>query len=94
MQRRRLRGKRLRWPGGLARHVARRNGTLLDREQRLAGLPIEDEDGAHLGADGNGGYFPSAVPEGKEQRLRGHIVVPEVVAHHLVRPHHGAGGAA
>ena len=70
--------------------VARRDLAFLDRKERLARQPIEQEEMARLRPDGDGG---PVLPR-KEQRRRRDVVVPEVVVHGLEVPHDLAGGGA
>jgi hypothetical protein len=74
----------------LAGHVGLGYGTLFDRDKRLAGTAVEEEDHSHLGSDGDG--RGSAAPS-EEHRLGGYVVVPEVVMYHLKCPDFPAGGS-
>ena len=79
--------KRLRRPALLAGNVDRRHRTLFDRKQGTPGEAVEHEDVAHLGVDDDGGR---AVLPGEQGRLRGHVVVPQVVVNDLKSPDEGA----
>ena len=85
---------RLRRPRLLARDVARRHGALLDREERRAGVAIEHEEPTGLGRLSDRGHETAAAGDVDQHRLRGEVVVPEVVVHGLERPHDLAGGPA
>ena len=83
----RLRREGLRGRGVLLGHVARRHRPLDDGEVRLAGDPIEEEQVPGLRSDGDGG----AATAGEEERLRGDVVVPDVVVDGLECPRDLAG---
>ncbi len=77
----------MRRPCLFARNRALWNRTLLEPEQRLPCHPVEDEEGAHLGDDGNRRHPPSVARGDVDQRRRGgQIPVPDVVVHELVKP--------
>src|SRR6266571_4813770 len=84
----RQRGKWLRGPRLLAGNVAARYGALFDWEERLPGFAIENEDVTHLRRLRERGNVAPAAVHGEEQRLRRHIVVPQIVVHHLKMPNH------
>ena len=73
----------------LPRNVALRNGALLDGNERRPGEPIQHEHTPHLRRDRDRGC---AVLPREEGRLRGDVVVPEVVVHDLKSPDELAGG--
>src|SRR5207249_7183074 len=87
---RRETGYGLRGPGLLARHAALRNGTLLNRVERFAVLAIQHENVAHLGCD----RHRRPVVKLDQGRLRGHVIVPEIVMHYLKAPDNLAGCSA
>ncbi len=81
-----LRGRRL-----LAGNVARGDGTLLHRENRLTGLAVEDEQHAGLRGLDDGGRRGAAVRDRHERRRRSIVVIPQIVVNRLKRPDHSAG---
>jgi hypothetical protein len=87
-ERRRERGKRLREPRLFSRDRAARDGPLLDREQRNAGVPIEQKDPPHLRGDRDREQALSVATDRQEQRLSCDVVVPQVVVHDLEVPDH------
>ena len=79
--RERLRPRRL-----FQRNVARRHGTLLDREHRPAGFPIEHEQHPGLRGLDDRGDRHAVARQRDERRRRSVVVVPEIVVNGLERP--------
>ena len=86
-RRERLRGRQRSRP----RRAVLRHRALLDREERLAAAPVEQEQVAHLGGLGERRDRPAGPGELEERRLRGRVVVPEVVVHRLEVPARATG---
>ena len=81
-----MRGKWLRRRERLAGHAALRHRALLHRIERHAGLAVQQEDVAHLGALSHG-RCAATHTRNLEQRGRGRrVVVPDVVMHRLEMP--------
>ena len=78
----------------LSRHVDLRHGAFADREERLARLPVQDEQEAHLGGLHERGNRATVAPQVEEGGLRGDVEVPQVVVDGLEAPHDLAGRAA
>ena len=93
-QRRRRGWKRLRRRRHLTGDIAPGHGPLLDRNQRLAGLAIEDEQMAGLGSDGDRRDGAAVLAPVEEDRRRGDVVVPEIVVNGLKVPDPCAGISA
>ena len=85
-ERRRLDRKRLRRPSRFARHFTLCHRPLFHREQWLAGEPIENKNKPHFGYLRHRRDFPPLAAHGNQIGRRGHIVIPDVVVHHLVIP--------
>ncbi len=85
-QRRRRARERLRRPAALARHVARGERPLLDREERRAGLAVEHEHEAALGGLRHRVARAALALERDQDRRRGEVVVPEIVVDGLEVP--------
>src|SRR6185437_11821384 len=83
-QQRLNRRERLRRPRLLSRHIRLRHRPLRNREQRLPRQPVENIDHPRLVHHRDRRNI--SVPR-KQQRLRGRVVVPEVVVHELKGPH-------
>ena len=83
--------ERLRQPRLLGGDIRLRHRPLLHGEKRRAGAPIEHEDVAHLGRDGERRHVSAVPPQREHHRLGGNVVVPQVVVHHLEVPEDGAG---
>src|SRR5690242_624353 len=86
-QGRRLARKWLRRPGRLARHIAFRNWALLHWKQGLSRDPIENEHESHLCYLGDRWDRLATAAQSDEGRLSRHVVIPNVVVHHLEVPH-------
>ena len=80
----------MRRPRPLHRRRRGRHRTLFDREERLAGGAIEEEEVSHLRPDRD--RFDAANFD--QHRLRGDVVIPEIVMDDLEVPGHFAGGRA
>src|SRR5579885_2847248 len=82
------------WLGGrkpFSLNSALRDRALLDGQQRLPGLPVQDEKIAHLAGLGDGQY-PLSLALNLDQRGGGRqVIVPEVMVHRLEGPDHLAG---
>ena len=85
-KRRRIGRERLRRPRLLAGNVARRDGPLLDRPDRLAGHAIEDVEESGLARLRDDVDELPVVPDGRQLRRGGVVVVPEIVVDHLEMP--------
>ena len=85
--RRRHRREGLRRPRLFAGDVAGRHGTLFDRKERLAGGAVEEEEMSHLRPDRD--RFDAAHFD--QHRLRGDVVIPQIVMDDLEVPDHLAG---
>src|ERR1700674_2096110 len=84
--------ERLGWPSSFAGHVALGNWALLYRKQRFSCEPVEDEYEPHLGHLRNRRNISAIPPHRDQHGLRWHIVIPNIVVHHLVVPHELAAG--
>ena len=84
--RRRLDRERLRRPGRLAGHVARRHRPLLDAVDRLAGLAVQDVEVAGLGGHPEGRDRTVLARNVEQGRRRRRIGVPQVVVNRLEVP--------
>src|SRR5207253_8782564 len=62
------------------------NRALLHREERFSCKPVEDKHKSHLSKLHNCGNTPAIAPHRYQHGLRGHIVIPNIVVHHLVVP--------
>src|SRR5882762_4182817 len=91
-ERRWPRRERLGRPSSFAGHAAFGNRALLHRKQRFSGEPVEDKYESHLGHLRNRRNIPAIPPHRDEHGLRGQIVVPNIVVHHLVVPDELAAG--
>src|ERR1700675_498492 len=91
-ERRRLDREWLRWPSRFAGDVALGNRALLHWKQRFSRKSIEDKYEPHLGHLRNRGNLPAIPPHGDQHGLRGHVVIPNIVVHHLVVPNELAAG--
>ena len=80
-RRERLRRRRL-----FSGHVGAGHGQLAHRHQRVSVSPVENEQVPHLGGDRERGHRLPVAREGEDHRLRGHVVVPEIVVDHLEGP--------
>ena len=90
-ERRRRRREGLRRPRLLARDVALRDGTLLDRPERRPRHAVEHVQHARLAGLGHDVHHPAVVAD-REQLRRGHeVVVPQIVMHELLVPQALAG---
>src|SRR5438045_9747045 len=85
-ERRRRAWKRLRRRRLFTGDVALRNRTLVDRKHRLARLAIERVDEAALVARDHRGNPAAAPRDGREERRRRAVVVPEIVMDELKSP--------
>src|SRR6185437_854328 len=85
-KRRRFYRKRLCRPGLLAGYVARRYRALLNRKQRLSGLPVKDKDEARFREHDHGRHVTSIAPNVDEDWRRRYIVVPKIMVHGLELP--------
>ena len=92
-ERRRSDRERLGRPSSFAGHVALGNWALLHRKQWLSREPVKDKYKSHLGHLPNRRNLPAIPPHRDQHRLSGHIVVPNIVVHHLVVPHELAAGS-
>src|SRR5215831_6303102 len=86
--------ERLGRPGLLTGDVRGRHRAFFDWEQGRTGLAIEDEQVAHLGRyDHSRDVLPVSM-HGDQRGQGWHVIVPEVVVHHLKVPHRLAGRGA
>ena len=92
-ERRRLDCEWLCRPSSFAGHVALGNRALLHRKQRFSREPVENKYKSHLGHLRNRRNFPAIPPHRDQHGLRGHIVIPNIVMHHLVVPDEFAAGS-
>ncbi len=81
---RRLDGKRLRPGDPLTADMRLRHGLFLDLKQRLAGLPVQDEQEAHLCRLHHARNDSSVELQLDQCRLGGKIEIPQVARHCLV----------
>jgi hypothetical protein len=63
-----------------------RHRAFLNREERLACLPVEDKDVALLGANDQSRYGVAITRQRDQRRLHRHVVVPDVMVHRLKVP--------
>ena len=61
---------------------------LLDRQDGLAGLAVEHKDQPLLGALDDDVALLAVECDRGEARLRRDVIIPEIVVHELVAPHH------
>src|SRR6202035_2874967 len=71
--------ERLSRRGNFAGDIGLGNRPLLDSENRLSGLPIQDEEIAGLRTNTDGWYRHSVPPNIEQDRWRGDVVVPQIV---------------
>ena len=86
LERRWLRGKRLRRGKPLARHRRRRDGTVLDGPDRFAGDAVEDVREPLLAGDGDGSDLPPVDRDVHQIGGRCEVVVPDTMADGLEIP--------
>src|SRR2546422_446175 len=87
----RSRRKRLRWGSPLSRDIGLLHRTFNDWPDRLAGDAVEDVSES-LFRQLNDRFHSAVIHiEIEQDRMRRHIVVPNVVMHELVIPNHLAG---
>ena len=65
-----------------------RHASLLDREQRLAGRAIEEEEMAHLRRCDHAWTGTGPGRKIEQDRLGADVVVPDIVMNGLKVPHH------
>src|SRR5262249_9191876 len=80
--------KWLGWRRLFAGHVAGRNRTLFDAEDRLARCAIQDKEIAALRSRGDGRNRAAVAMHIEQNRRRGDVVIPEVVMNRLEMPDH------
>src|SRR5262249_20997281 len=90
-QGRRQRREGLGGGGRLAASIGLRNRFFDDGKHRRSGQPIENKQLSALGTLHHRGNFVAAVSDGGEQRLRGIVVVPQIVVGGLEVPRQAAG---
>src|SRR5215471_18285702 len=79
--------KGLRWRQHFTVNGPLRNGMLLDRPNRLSAVAIQYKNKPLLGWLDQDIAQPIAGVEARERRLRGYIVIPDIVMHGLEGPH-------
>ena len=87
-ERRRLHRKRLRRRQLLAGHVGLRHLALFHTENGLARIAVEHEEKAGLGRLNDHIFRLAVMHDGGKRRLRGKVVIPDIVMHGLERPDH------